>query len=102
MSRLARIALCIFVASLGGSIGASFLLTSPTALWIGLPAIVLSAWAAIGHVVTIDDDAPGGWSNPDGSTQPWRRSLAGLALKVVVALIAVLVVAVGSMAQHGP
>jgi hypothetical protein len=29
-------------------------------------AIGFSGWAFIGHLVTIDDDLPGGWSNPDG------------------------------------
>lgn len=29
--------------------------------------IGFSAWAFFGHLVTADDDAPGGWSNQDGS-----------------------------------
>jgi hypothetical protein len=33
-----------------------------------------SAWAFVGHLVTADDDAPGGWSNPDGSFPfPWAE-----------------------------
>lgn len=37
----------------------------------------------VGHVVTIDDDLPGGWSNPDGNLQfPWHA----LAIKAAVLL----------------
>jgi hypothetical protein len=40
-----------------------------------------AGWAFIGHVVTADDDAPGGWSNPDGKLPyPW----AELVLKAVI------------------
>jgi hypothetical protein len=27
--------------------------------WIAVPALLISAWAAIGHLVTLDDDMPG-------------------------------------------
>lgn len=31
-----------------------------------------AGWAFLGHVVTADDDAPGGWSSPDGELPfPW-------------------------------
>jgi len=44
-------------------------------------AIGFSAWAFVGHLVTADDDTPGGWSNPDGSLPfPWMD----LALKALV------------------
>lgn len=40
-----------------------------------------AGWAFIGHVVTADDDAPGGWSNADDELPfPWRE----LALKAAV------------------
>ncbi len=43
--------------------------------------IGFAAWAFIGHLVTADDDTPGGWSNPDGSLPfPW----AELAIKALV------------------
>ena len=32
--------------------------------WIAAPALVLSGWTALGHLVTLDDDMPGEWSNP--------------------------------------
>ena len=45
--------------------------------------IGFAAWAFFGHLITADDDAPGGWSNPDGSTSfPWVE----LALKAAVFL----------------
>ena len=38
--------------------------------------IGFSVWAFVGHLVTADDDAPGGWSNPDGSLPfPWVELL---------------------------
>ena len=34
--------------------------------------IGFAAWAFLGHLVTADDEAPGGWSNPNGSLPfPW-------------------------------
>jgi len=40
-----------------------------------------AGWAFIGHVVTADDDAPGGWSNPDGTApSAWGE----LALKAAI------------------
>ena len=45
--------------------------------------IGFSAWAFFGHLVTADDDLPGGWSNPFGELPfPWVE----LALKGVVLL----------------
>jgi len=41
----------------------------------------LLAWATLGHLVTLDDDMPGGWSNPEESKEIWRLSVAGLATK---------------------
>jgi hypothetical protein len=46
-------------------------------------AIGFAAWAFAGHLITIDDDLPSGWSNPDGSIPfPW----AELAIKAAVLL----------------
>jgi len=55
------------------------------------PALALSAWAFGGHLVTLDDDARGGWSNPEGSTAIWRESLRHLAIKFFVFLSVVVV-----------
>lgn len=40
-----------------------------------------SGWIFLGHLITADDDAPGGFSNPDGST---AFPLAELAIKGLV------------------
>lgn len=53
-------------------------------MWLGAPAVALSGWAFIGHLVTIDDDAPGEWSNPEGSKKLWHYSLGELALKTII------------------
>jgi hypothetical protein len=44
---------------------------------IGYVALALFiVWPLIGTLITIDDDLPGGWSNPDGKTTPEWRTLA--------------------------
>ena len=48
-----------------------------------VPALVLSGWAFIGHLITIDDELPGEWSNPEGSRKIWRASVAELAVKFI-------------------
>jgi hypothetical protein len=53
--------------------------------------IGLSAWAFVGHLVTADDEAPGGWSSPDGKLPfPWAE--LGLKALVLIALSAIAVV----------
>jgi hypothetical protein len=45
--------------------------------------IAFAVWPFVGHLITIDDDIRGGWSNPDGSISfPW----AELAIKAAVLL----------------
>lgn len=53
-----------------------------------LTLIGLSAWAFVGHIVTADDDVPGGWSNPDGKLPfPWAElGLKALVLAVLGAI----------------
>ena len=54
-------------------------------------ALGFSAWALIGHIVTADDDLPGGWSNPDGElTFPWAELLVKVAVLAVLCVIVVL------------
>lgn len=43
----------------------------------------LLGWAAFGHLVTLDDDMPGGWSNVEGSKSLWRQSLLELSVKLL-------------------
>jgi hypothetical protein len=46
-------------------------------------AICFAVWAFGGHLITIDDDLPGGWNDPDGDiSSPW----AELAIKAAVLL----------------
>jgi len=49
---------------------------------LSLPALLMSGWAFFGHLVTIDDDKPGGWSNPGESVEQWRLSLLELLIKL--------------------
>ena len=79
----------------------------PTALAVflslvwGVPYIFtfigFSAWVFIGHLVTADDDLPGGFSNPDGSLPfPW----AELAIKGLILLALVLLAAMFPALRH--
>ena len=52
--------------------------------WVSAPALLLSGWAALGHLVTFDDDLPSGWSNPGESKAFWQRSLVEFALKALL------------------
>ena len=59
--------------------------------------IGFSAWAFFGHLITADDDIPGGWSNPDGSLPfPWAElAVKGAVLACLCALAAFLPVVRG-------
>ena len=65
---------------------------SPMAKIAGTPAIVLLAWSSLGHFITLDDDMPGEWSNPEGSKKYWRESLLELGAKVVLLIILLVVI----------
>ena len=49
----------------------------------------LAAWVAFGHFITIDDDMPGEWSNPEGDKEFWRYSLIIVAVKFLVFIVIV-------------
>lgn len=86
--------LVVFFASYAGSISARFIgVPSDITLGIALPALVLSGWTAFGHLITLDDDYPGEWSNPEKSKTLWRRSLLQLAAEMGVFGLLVLVLA---------
>ena len=53
-------------------------------MWLGAPALIVTGWAAIGHMVTLDDDFPGGWSNNEGSKRFFLISLLWLLAETVV------------------
>ena len=84
LTRLGVIVISVFLASVLGFVVAFLLGARSVGNWVGAPALVLSGLAAIGHVVTFDDDMPGGWSNPGRSQAFWLKSLAQLALKGLV------------------
>ena len=50
-----------------------------------------AAWTFVGHIITADDDAPGGWSNPDGTIPfPWHELAVKAALLALLITIAVI------------
>lgn len=52
--------------------------------FLGSAALILG-----GHLVTLDDDLAGGWSNPDGAQQfPWGELLTKAAVLVALGLLA--------------
>jgi hypothetical protein len=53
----------------------------------------------VGHLITVDEDLPGGWNNPDGKTPlRWR----GLAVKgALLVLLAACEIAVPSLREFG-
>ena len=83
MSPAARVVLAVFFGSCLGTVCA-LLAGASWWRWVSAPALIVSGWAAVGHLVTLDDDAPGGWSNPDQSRSFWRTSLSQLAIKASV------------------
>ena len=48
----------------------------------------LLAWACVGHFITLDDDMPGEWDNPEGSKRIWYGSLAELLIKEILLVVA--------------
>lgn len=50
-----------------------------------------SIWIFAGHLITLDDDAKGGYSNPEDSKEIWLSSKKELAVKFL-ALISLLII----------
>lgn len=62
----------------------------------------LAAWMAFGHLITLDDDMPGEWSNPEGDKKYWRGSLVIMTAKFLVfAALVVIVLSFPSLAKYG-
>jgi hypothetical protein len=78
----------IFLVSLLGAVGVRLLGAQQNVLAVATPALVIAAWASFGHLITIDDDFRGGFSNPDGDPEIQRSSLVELSIKFIV-LVAV-------------
>jgi hypothetical protein len=100
MSHTQKIVLGVFLTSLGASIAASLFDARLASYWLGAPAVVLSAWSAIGHLTTVDDDYPGGFSNSEKNAGIWHRSLWALALKVAILLVTVWLVVLAPSGQQ--
>lgn len=81
-----------FMASYVSALAAALGRQNELAMWLGGPALILSGWAFAGHLVTLDDDMPGEWSNPQGSKKIWHLSLGELALKALVFFTLLIVV----------
>ena len=75
---------CVFVTSFVAALAATLSDGRLIALLVGSPALILSGWAFLGHFITLDDDRPGEWSNPERSHTLWYRSLMELLLKLLV------------------
>jgi hypothetical protein len=73
----------VVVLSLRCSVGARLLGRPQFVVSIGSPALVLTAWAFSGHLITLDDDFPGDWSNPERSAKFVYQSLLALAVKLI-------------------
>ncbi|WP_162925719.1 hypothetical protein [Isoalcanivorax indicus] len=82
-----RIIIGIFLASLLAALPTMIMGYESQAKYIAAPALLLSGWAAVGHLITLDDDASGGWSNPKGAKSIWRSSMVELSLKVIVFVV---------------
>ena len=61
----------------------TFYLHSPyiVTLWI------LLGWASLGHLVTLDDDMPGGWTNQESDPAIWRRSRLWLLMEFTLFIL---------------
>ena len=84
MNRGVKIAFALLVLTLCGSIVASILHARQLAVWLGAPALIATGWAAFGHFLTLDDELPGGWSNPESSRSIWYRSFGELLAKLLL------------------
>jgi len=69
-----------YVSALAAALGRQ----NELAMWLGAPALFVSGLAFAGHLVTLDDDMPGEWSNSGDSKKLWHLSLGELLLKAIV------------------
>ena len=87
MNRFARVLLWTSGGLLAGGVVSALAGQPRLSLWLTSPVLFVSGWAAIGHLVTLDDDAPGGWSNPERSPTVWHSSLRELVVKLCIVAI---------------
>ena len=84
MNRLAVIVIALSATSLLASVVAHFAHAPIAAKWLTWPALIVSGWAFGGHLITLDDEMRGGWSNPEGSRAVRGRSVLELFAKLFV------------------
>ena len=87
-----KIAYVLFMFSYVSAMAASIAGPKTIGMWLGGPALFVSGWAVVGHLVTLDDELPGEWSNPQSIRKIWYLSLGELCLKSVVLAALVVVV----------
>jgi hypothetical protein len=87
MGRFAWTVLGIYVCSVVASILAFAIGARTVAGYLASPGLLLSGLALLGHLVTLDEDAAGGWSNPNNSRAIWRSSLVQLGVKLLAFLL---------------
>jgi hypothetical protein len=94
-------AFVIISAILGGAVAALAKLN----FWIAF-AMAAAAIYANGLLAMVEDDMPGGFNNPDGSSTPAYVSRIGLALKVIAGILAIVAIValgyrfVGGLGSH--
>ena len=86
------VALGVCLASISAACIARVLVGPGLAMLLAVPALFMLGTAVLGHLITFDDDFPGGWSNLDDSWEFFRRSLYELlgkacALAILIAVI---------------
>jgi hypothetical protein len=74
----------VLVVSVLGSVVARLLGRPQLVGPLGAPALILTGWAFFGHLITLDDEFPGGWSNPERSTKVSYHSLLELGVKLIL------------------
>jgi hypothetical protein len=53
--------------------------------------IGMAAWAAFGHLITLDEDKPDGWSNIEGSGEFYKQSKKHLRIKFAILTVLIVV-----------
>ncbi len=61
-------------------------------VFVAAPGLFLLGWAFLGHFVTLDEDMPGEWSNPQDSKKVWYSSVVELLLKLLAFATLLLIV----------
>ncbi len=87
-------------------LGVAIAIVAALSFLLGVPYVYSVLGIAVlvfgGHLVTIDDDAPGGWSNPDGSKNVWAGSKLELLAKLAtVFILLVLILLYPELREYG-